>query len=62
MKPASFNLENLFDRAVALNQPTLAQGKRALEEVPRLDTIYAKARYGDTDRADIPNSLGNPGY
>jgi len=27
MKLASFNVENLFDRAVAMNQPTLEAGK-----------------------------------
>lgn len=58
MKLASFNLENLFDRAVALNQPTWAQGKPALEAVTRLNSLFAKPQYTSVDKGQIVSGLG----
>ena len=49
MKISSYNLENLFMRAVALNGETLAEGKKALQ---------AQARRGGT-RRHLPQ--GRPG-
>ena len=59
MKLASFNLENLFDRASALNQPTWAEGKPALEETARLNKLFAKAQYSATDKSQIVAGLGS---
>jgi hypothetical protein len=42
MKLASFNVENLFDRAVAMNQPTLEAGKAALEAAAQLNAILRR--------------------
>jgi endonuclease/exonuclease/phosphatase family metal-dependent hydrolase len=58
MKLAAFNLENLFDRAVALNQPTWAEGKPALEEVVRLNKLFAKTQYSSADKTQIRAGLG----
>src|SRR5438552_2746557 len=61
MKFASFNLENLFDRAVALNQPTWAEGKPALDEVSHLNKLFAKTQYTSGDKAQILSGLGKLG-
>jgi len=53
MRLASFNLENLFDRAKALNQPTWAEGRPALEMVARLNRIFGKTTYTAADRSSI---------
>jgi len=36
MRLGSFNLENIFDRARAANQDTIADGKVVLDEFARL--------------------------
>jgi endonuclease/exonuclease/phosphatase family metal-dependent hydrolase len=54
---ASFNLENIFDRARALNQETWADGRPALEAVARLNQIFGKATYTATDRSAILTGL-----
>jgi endonuclease/exonuclease/phosphatase family metal-dependent hydrolase len=61
MRLASFNLENLFDRAAALNQDTWAAGKPALDEHARLNKLLAKATYSAADKAKILESLGKLG-
>jgi endonuclease/exonuclease/phosphatase family metal-dependent hydrolase len=53
MRLASFNLENIFDRAKALNQATWAAGKPALETVARLNQIFGKTAYTAVDRTAI---------
>jgi endonuclease/exonuclease/phosphatase family metal-dependent hydrolase len=53
MRLASFNLENIFDRAKALNQATWAAGKPALEAVARLNQIFGKTAYTAADRTAI---------
>jgi endonuclease/exonuclease/phosphatase family metal-dependent hydrolase len=57
MRLASFNLENIFDRAKALNQATWAEGKPALETVARLNQIFGKATYASADRSAILTGL-----
>jgi len=61
MRLASFNVENLFDRAVAMNQPTLEAGKAALEDVAQLDAIFAKTQYTAADKANILQRLSSLG-
>jgi endonuclease/exonuclease/phosphatase family metal-dependent hydrolase len=61
MRLASFNLENLFDRARALNQPTWAEGRPALETVARLNQILGKTTYAVSDRSAILTGLGELG-
>jgi endonuclease/exonuclease/phosphatase family metal-dependent hydrolase len=53
MRIATFNVENMFDRAKALNTPTWAEGKPALEAHRELNTLFGKARYSTGDKARI---------
>lgn len=53
MRLASFNVENLFDRAVALNQSNWAQGRPALEAVTRLNRLLNKPTYSANDKQKI---------
>ena len=57
MKIASFNVENMFSRPVALNQTTWAEGKPTLEAVDRLNKRLAKATYAAADKAAILSDL-----
>jgi endonuclease/exonuclease/phosphatase family metal-dependent hydrolase len=61
MKLASFNIENLFDRVIAMNQPTLEAGKGALEDTARLNTIFAKTQYTSADKTEILERLSSLG-
>ena len=61
MRLASFNLENLFDRARALNQATWAAGRPALDEYARLSKLLAKPTYSAADKTKILESLGKLG-
>ena len=58
MRLASFNVENLFSRARALNQESLAEGKPVLDAFARFSTLIAKERYGATDRKRMVELLG----
>src|SRR6185295_402109 len=57
MRLASFNLENLFDRAKALNQDSIAAGKVVLDKFARLNTSFAKTTYTATDKKTILTRL-----
>jgi len=50
MRLASFNVENMFDRAMALNGASWAEGRPALQAHQALNTLFGKARYSATDR------------
>jgi endonuclease/exonuclease/phosphatase family metal-dependent hydrolase len=54
---ASFNVENLFARAKALNLTTWAQGQPVLAAFDRFNTIAAKAEYADADKAEMLTAL-----
>jgi hypothetical protein len=45
MRLASYNVENLFDRARALNQETWAQGRPILEAFSSLNALLGEVRY-----------------
>ena len=45
MRLSTFNVENLFQRAVAMNQPTWADGKEALDDVNRLNELIEEPTY-----------------
>lgn len=49
MRMASFNVENMFDRAMALNRASWAEGRPALQAHQALNTLFGKARYSATD-------------
>lgn len=45
MRLSTFNVENLFERAVAMNLPTWKEGKKALEHVTRLNGLIERPEY-----------------
>lgn len=51
MRLATFNVENMFDRAKALNGANWAEGKPALEAHKELNTLFGKPRYSAADKA-----------
>lgn len=53
MRLASFNLENIFDRAKALNQDTLAEGKAILDVFARVNKVFGKPTYSAADKKAI---------
>ena len=57
MRIASFNVESLFERPVAMNQKTWADGKEVLEWFARLNGILNKDVYTDQDKAEILDLL-----
>ena len=50
MRLASFNVENMFDRAMALNGSDWAAGKPTLEAHKELNALFAKPRYSAADK------------
>ena len=57
MRLASFNLENLFDRAKAFNEDTIAAGKVVLDTFGQLNKIFAKTTYTAADKKKILDGL-----
>src|SRR5215204_5157624 len=57
MRLASFNVENLFERAKALNQKTWAQGRPVLEKHARLNDLLNLPVYSSADKAEIRTLL-----
>lgn len=58
MRIASFNVENLFERAKALKGASWAVGRPALEAHARLSALLEKPTYTDADKAKIVEGLG----
>jgi hypothetical protein len=50
---ATFNLENLFTRPVAMNQSTDAAGREAIEDHAIANAIVAKDAYSDSDKTEL---------
>ncbi|MFC7475244.1 endonuclease/exonuclease/phosphatase family protein [Dankookia sp. GCM10030260] len=61
MRLASFNVENLFSRARALNQETWAEGRPVLDAFARFGALIAKPVYSAADRATLVALLGELG-
>lgn len=61
IKLASFNMENLFDRAKAMNLATWADGKETLDEYARLNKIFNKTFYSAADKTAIRSGLSKLG-
>jgi len=57
MRLASFNVENLFDRARAMNQDTWAEGKVILDEFGKFNKLIAKETYSQATKDKILESL-----
>ncbi len=53
MRLATYNVQNLFRRAKVLNLATTAAAKAILEDVQRLNELFAKPVYAAQDKADI---------
>lgn len=61
MRLASFNVENLFNRAKALNQEDPSIGKPQLERFARLSVLLEQLVYGAADKAEIVQLLTDLG-
>ncbi|GAA2634328.1 endonuclease/exonuclease/phosphatase family protein [Paractinoplanes durhamensis] len=61
MRIAAFNVENLFNRARALDQRTWAAGRPILEAYQRLCTHLEEVAYTDEVKRDILRELGKLG-
>jgi endonuclease/exonuclease/phosphatase family metal-dependent hydrolase len=57
MRLASFNLENLFARAKALNLDTFATGRVVLEKFASLNSRFEKPQYSPADKQAILTGL-----
>jgi endonuclease/exonuclease/phosphatase family metal-dependent hydrolase len=53
LRIATFNLENLFTRPVAMNQATDADGRQAIEDHAAANGIVAKDSYSAADKAEL---------
>jgi endonuclease/exonuclease/phosphatase family metal-dependent hydrolase len=61
MRLAAFNLENLFDRAKALNLETFAAGKVVLDTFAKVNKLFEKPLYSDADKQAILTGLSDLG-
>jgi hypothetical protein len=53
MRLASFNVENMFERAKALNLETWAEGKPILDDHKRLNDLIQEPAYTDAIKAEL---------
>ncbi len=53
MRLATFNVENLFERAKAMNLDTWAGGKAALEDFKRLNELIQEPTYSDNIKQEL---------
>jgi hypothetical protein len=58
---ASYNVENLFERAIALSDRNWKRGRPALEAYTRINTYLNKSEYTQEDKAEIRKLLRKPG-
>jgi endonuclease/exonuclease/phosphatase family metal-dependent hydrolase len=61
MRLASFNIENLFDRAKALNLDTFAAGKVVLDKFTSVNKRFEKPHYSAADKQAILTGLDDLG-
>lgn len=61
MRIAAFNVENLFDRARALNLSTWAEGRTVLERHARVNQLLGQASYSAADKQRIAELLDQLG-
>ena len=53
MRLATFNVENMFERAKAMNLDTWAEGKSVLEDYKRLSTLIQRKSYSDAAKTEM---------
>ena len=53
MRIASFNVESLFDRPKAMNLPTWADGRQALEQQAEVNVLLGEVTYTPAIKAQI---------
>ncbi len=53
MRLAVYNLENLFDRAKAMNLDSWAEGQPVLERFAALNSLLGQITYSDADKEKI---------
>ncbi|HSD83554.1 MAG TPA: endonuclease/exonuclease/phosphatase family protein, partial [Anaerolineae bacterium] len=58
MRLATFNVENMFERARALNFATWAEGKPILEDFARMNALIQEAIYTDAVKAELLTIMG----
>lgn len=58
MKLASYNVENLFERAAAMNLADWNAGKAALMAYAQLNSLFGKATYSSADKTQMIELLG----
>jgi len=61
MRLATFNVENMFDRAKALNGANWAEGKPALETHKELNALFEKPQYSAADKKRMLKLLEEQG-
>src|SRR5438874_12585882 len=61
MRLASFNVENLFERAIALNLPSWQDGRQALEHQTEINILLNNQAYSAADKSRIIELLGDLG-
>ncbi len=61
MRIASYNVENLFDRAKALNLATWKEGRPTLERHARINQLLNRPAYSPADKRSIVKLLGELG-
>ena len=64
MRIAAYNVENMFERPVAMNMPEMEEGRPALEDHAELNNLIAKENYSgqrqDPDAGDHGEPPGAP--
>jgi endonuclease/exonuclease/phosphatase family metal-dependent hydrolase len=61
MKVASYNVENMFDRAKAMNMDHWAEGRPALEAHQALNALFNRPVYSDADKQTMLTLLNEHG-
>ena len=57
LRLATFNVENLFERAKALNTTTWAQGEPVLQAFERFNVLASNGVYADADKQAMLDAL-----
>src|SRR6476620_10010276 len=61
MRVASFNVENLFERTKAMNEPDWRAGRDILAAQSELNGLFGKTNYSDADQRRMQGLLDTLG-